>query len=320
MLTKTVAARKRQLINLAYIIFGSLALAFGTAIFLTRLNIVAGGLSGIAIIIQYFVGPKFGQVIDIIVIIFSWLFFFLGLGLLGKEFAMKTLVSTIVYPLALSLFLRIPLFIELSKQIAYYGMTDQSASVPIGNIILCGIFGGVFIGYGVAFNFKGGGSSGGVDVIIALLKKYTGIKESITSFLIDASVIITGMFIIPSNLVPCLNGILSAFVTALMIDYFYNRNQSSYQADIISSKWEEISKYVQDELGRGATIITAVGGYKYDDRPVLRVVFPKSQYKAIRDLIAEVDPKAFITFTQTNGVYGEGFEKHTALTKKKRKK
>ena len=298
--------------NMFQIIFGSISLAFGTALFLTRLNIVAGGLSGIAIILQFFIGDKFfgGQSIDIIVFILTWTLWVLGLITIGKKFALKTLISSIVYPLALSLFLRVPAFISASKMIAEYGMKflPAGADVPIGNLLICGIFGGVFIGVGVAFNFAGGGSTGGVDVFIAMANKYLGIRESIASFVLDAAVILCGMFVIPSNIVPSLCGIISACVTALMIEYFYNASQSSYQADIISSNWEEISAEVQNILGRGATIINAEGGYKGDKRVILRVVFDKTQYKAIREIIAKIDPKAFMTFTQTYGVYGEGFK------------
>ena len=75
-------------------------------------------------------------------------------------------------------------------------------------ITACGIFGGVFIGLGVAMNFAGGGSSGGVDVLIAIAHKYLGVKESIASFVIDSSIIICGMFIIPKNIVPSFFDIL----------------------------------------------------------------------------------------------------------------
>ena len=303
--------------NLFQIILGCISLAFGTAIFLTTLNIVAGGLSGIAIVIQFFIGDKFfgGQSIDIFVFILTWLLWILGLLLVGKKFAIKTLVASIVYPLALSLFLRVPAFTDLAKMIAYYGINDiANEVVPIGNMLICGVFGGVFIGVGVALNFSGGGSTGGVDVFIAILHKYFGIRESIASFVIDAGIILCGMFIIPSNIVPSLCGIISACVTALMIEYFYNASQSSYQADIISEKWEEISTYVQNVLGRGATVINAEGGYKGEKRPILRVVFDKTQYRAMREIIAKTDPKAFMTFTQTFGVYGEGFSPNETPT------
>ena len=321
LLKMTALEKKFFFKNLFQIIFGCICLAFGTAIFLTTLNIVAGGLSGIAIIIQFFIGDKFfgGQSIDIFVFVLTWALWILGLLLVGKKFAIKTLVASIVYPLALSLFLRVPAFIQLADMIAYYGMETKEAAVPIGNLLICGIFGGVFIGLGVALNFSGGGSTGGVDVFIAILHKYFGVRESVASFVIDASIILCGMFVIPSNIVPSLNGIISACVTALMIEYFYNASQTSYQADIISSKWEEISKYVQDVLGRGATVINAEGGYKGEQRIILRVVFDKTQYRAMREIIAKTDPRAFMTFTQTFGVYGEGFTPNEAPTIVKKK-
>lgn len=295
--------------NMLMIIIGAISLAFGTAIFLTRLNIVSGGLSGIAIIVQYFVGDKFigNQSIDIIVFALTWLLWIVGLIFVGKEFAFKTLVSSIVYPLALSLFLRVPLFIQLSDMIATYGVASGE-TVPIGNLLICGIFGGAFIGFGVAINFRGGGSTGGVDVFIALINKWFGIKESTVSFVLDSAVILCGMFIIPDNIVPSLNGIISALVTALMIEYFYIGRNTSYQADIISDNWEQMSEIIQDLTGRGTTVIEAAGGYKGEQRIILRVVFDKTQYKMIRDIIYKCDDKAFITFTQTYGVFGEGFK------------
>ena len=294
------------------VLIGSFLLAFGTATFFTNLNIVAGGLSGIGIIVQSFIGEygPGGQIIDIVVIVCTWLLWLVGLIFIGKDFAFKTLVSSIVYPLALALFLRVDFFQQFSRDICFYGITDFSAPTPIGNLLLCGLFGGVFVGGGVALTFLGGGSSGGVDVIIVLVSKRTPLRESIVSFLIDGTIILVGMFVIKDNVIPGLCGMASAFVTALMIETIYNKNQSSYQVDIISEHWEAISQFAQNELERGATIIHAEGGYKGEERVILRVVFDKRQYSKIRNFIATVDPKAFVTFTQTNAVYGEGFKIH----------
>ena len=129
-----------------------------------------------------------------------------------------------------------------------------------------------------------------------------------------------------SFLLPCLSGILSAFVTALIIEVIFIGSQTSYQVDIISEKWEEISKFAQDEMGRGATIIPAKGGYRGENRPILRIVFDRRQYNRIRAQISKVDPKAFVTFTRTNAVFGEGFKAHieentiTQEMKKRKKK
>ena len=298
--------------NNILVLIGSFLIAFGTAIFFTNLNIVAGGLSGVGIIFQNFLGDygPGGQIIDIVVIVLTWVLWVIGLIFIGKDFAFKTLISSIVYPLALTLFLRVEVFQNFSRDICFYGITDFTAPTPIGNLLLCGLFGGVFVGSGVALTFLGGGSSGGVDVLIVLTSKHTPLRESVVSFLIDGSIIVVGMFAIKDNIIPGLCGIISAFVSALMIETMYNRRQSSYQVEVISDKWELISEFAQNELERGATIIHAQGGYKGDERTILRIVFDQRQYAKIKYFIARVDPKAFVTFTQTNAVYGEGFKIH----------
>lgn len=293
--------------NYVAIVLGTFLLAFGSVIFLTKAELVAGGISGIAIIIQHFVDVA---IYDYLVAGLTILFWLIGLIFLGKDFAIKTALSSLLYIGFTFLFKRVVFFDELAKTFA----GEQLA----GNLILCGIFGGVFIGGGVAITFLGGGSTGGVDVVQLLLSKYTGIKESVSSFLIDGIIILVGMFSM-QLWVQSLCGILSSFVTAALIEIVYIKNQTAYQVDIISDKWEEISRYAQDELERGATIIHAQGGYKGEERVILRVVFDRFQYEKIKKYIASVDPKAFVTYTQTNAVFGEGFKKHTKKSKKSKK-
>lgn len=300
----------KRALRVFFVIIGSMLLAFGTAVFLTRLEIVAGGLSGVAIIVQHFIGGT-DQYIDIIVGAASVVLFFVGLFFVGKDFALKTLVSTIAYPAFLALFLRIPYFQEIA--------TLVSGDGSVGYIILCGVFGGVFVGSGVALTFLGGGSTGGVDIIVVVVSEKTRMKESIVSFLVDASIILLSMILIRENFVNSLCGIISAFVVALMIEYLFINQTSAIQADVISDKWEEISRFAQDEMKRGATIIKAQGGYHGDERIILRVVFDKRQFDMFKRFVASTDPKAFITYTQTNAVYGEGFYSHLASKKGKNK-
>ena len=297
----------KQINNYIAVILGTFLLAFGSVIFLTKSELVAGGVSGIAIIIQHFVSS---QIYDYLVAGLTVFFWLIGLIFLGKDFALKTALSSGLYIGFTFLFKRVPFFDELATTFA----GEQLA----GNLILCGIFGGVFIGGGVAITFLGGGSSGGIDVVQLLVSKYTGIKESLSGFLIDGTIIVVGM--ISMRLwIPALCGILSSFMTAALIEIVYIKNQTAYQVDIISDKWQEISRYAQDELERGATIIHAEGGYKGEERVILRVVFDRFQYDKIKKYIASVDPKAFVTYTQTNAVFGEGFKKHSKKNKKSKK-
>lgn len=299
-----------QIRNYILVIIGTFLLAFGSVIFLTKCELVAGGISGIAIIIQHGFNNSGIYVYDYVVAgltVISWL---VGLLFIGKDFAIKTALSSTLYIGFTFLFARVPLFDKIA--------TNFVGEQEVGNLILCGLFGGVFVGGGVAMTFLGGGSTGGVDVIQVILNKHFRIKESITSFFVDASVIIIGMAVM-QLWVPALCGILSAFVTAALIEVVYIRNQTAYQVDIISNEWKKISDYAQNELERGATIIRAEGGYKGEERVILRIVFDKMQYEKIRNYIASVDPSAFVTFTQTNAVFGEGFKHNKKSVKNKKK-
>ena len=302
----------QQILNYFLVVIGTFFLAFGSIVFLTKCELVAGGVSGIAIIIQHFI-PKSYDITVAILMVILWI---IGFIFVGKDFALKTLLSSVLYIGFTFLLNRVEFFSEtLASNFA--GPLTDGAYNP-ANLILCGLFGGVFVGGGVALTFIGGGSTGGVDVFQIMGYKYLKIKESITSFLIDVVVIVVGMASM-QLWIPALCGILSSFVTAALIEVVYVRSQTSYQVDIISDHWQEISDYAQNELERGATIIRAEGGYKGDERIILRVVFDKRQYDKIREYIATIDPKAFVTFTQTNAVYGEGFQKHTKKPKIKKK-
>lgn len=311
------------------VILGTVIVAFGNVAFLVPLDINAGGLSGIGIIARYFAPDSFKVILyNIIITGSSIILWLLGLLFIGKDFAIKTLIASIIFPAATWLFSACPGLSDLVNQ--FGELLKTAASGPTaGNFLLAGLFGGVFVGTGVALTFVGGGSTGGVDVLTFLMEKFLKLKQSIASFIIDGTIVVTGLAIlVPQDggfLLPCLSGILSAFVTALIIEFIYIGSQTSYQVDIISEHWEEISKFAQDELGRGATILHAQGGYKGDERVILRIVFDKRQYNKIRQFISKVDPKAFVTFTRTNAVFGEGFKPHTTSTlldekKKKNKK
>lgn len=296
------------------VILGTFLVAFGNVAFLAPLDINAGGLNGVAIIARFFVADNMKVLLyNIIIDASSVILWLIGLAFIGKEFALKTLVATIAFPLANWLFTACP---GLSDALIKFGeiLKNAGGGPTAGNYLMSGIFGGVFVGAGVAVTFVGGGSTGGVDVLTFLMEKYLHIKQSIASFIVDGTIVIVGLSVllpVDNNfLLPCLSGIISAFMTAIIIEVIYIGSQTSYQVDIISDKWEEISQYAQDVLGHGATIIHAKGGYKGDERIILRIVFKKREYSKIRSYIAHVDPKAFVTYTQTNAVFGEGFRSH----------
>ena len=314
--SSTKRQKRRTVLSIFSIILGSVIIAFGSSIFLISDGIPAGGLSGAGVVIQY-LAPSFN--IELFVMIASWTFFFIGWVFLGTKFIAKTLISTIVFPLALFGFAHIPFFVEMAEYFHATATTFVVDGVPITvvnnvQILLNGLFGGALVGVGVSLTFIGGGSSGGVDVLYFIIAKYLRVKQSISSFVIDSVVLLAGIIITAvkkdAEIIRPLIGIVSVLVGAIMIEYFYIRRNSAYCAEIISSKWEEINRFIQEDIGRGTTLLEVRGGWSDAKKVMIRAVFDQNDYQAIRTKISQVDPLAFVTYTRTEAVFGEGFTPH----------
>lgn len=291
--------------NYLLITAGCFLLAFGNAAFLEPLSLVTGGVSSLGIIIQWLVRQSGSdlRVFDIVtwaamavLLIVSFLF-------LGKRFTLHTLFASIVYPAILTVLYRTNALDFISKQL----MAEPGDADALSKALLAGIFGGAFVGGGVAVTYLGDGSTGGFDVIAVIIARHSAIKESVSSFIIDGSLIVIGMLLmkdIPLGLI----GILSALVCALMVQYCYVNANSYIIADIVSKNYEEIMEYVHKEMEHATTVIDATGGYTGNDRKILRVAFNKRELYDFRCFIGQTDPEAFVTFTQASMINGEGFD------------
>ncbi len=287
--------------KLFLIVFGTVILAFGTAVFILPFNLVVGGVSGIALILDAALPYEFITV-DLIITMITWLLFFVGLIVLGKDFAMKTLISTIVYPIMLSVFLRVvsPDFLG-----GFFDLASSSYSEI--SLMLAAIAGGACVGTGCAVTFIGGGSTGGVDIIaFSLCRIFKRLKSSYAIFAIDAATVLLGMFVI-GDLVLSLLGILSVLISAVMVDKVFLGMSRAYVAHIITNKYEEINRGVIDVLGRTTTIIDAIGGYSGDGKKMVMVSFTMAQYNSLLDVIKKNDKYAFVTISQAHEINGEGW-------------
>ena len=152
--------------NTALVILGTVVLAFGTAVFILPMNIVSGGLSGLSIVIDKIVAIE-AITVDGVILVLTWALFFIGLFILGKAFALKTLLSTLIYPVAVSLFLRLA---EPDMMNGFFCLAEH----PNGDLalVIAALVGGVFVGLGCALTFMGGGSTGGVDIIAFSVCKF----------------------------------------------------------------------------------------------------------------------------------------------------
>ena len=317
--------QKRTVLRLAgnylLVTLGCFFLAAGIAVFLVPNDLITGGLSSISIIIQYFVtksGSDF-QIVDIVNWILQFIFLGISFVFLGKRYTIRTLYSTLVYPLFFSLLYRLPL--AGGTSLGLYVHSQMFANGPdYAVLLLAAIFGGVLVGLGVAVSYAGGGTTGGVDIISVIVAKHTPIKEGVSSIIIDTTLILIGM-IAMKDINLGLIGVISAVVAGFVIQIIYVRGSSFIIADIITCKPDEIRHYVETEMDRTTTIIQAKGGYTQEDKPIVRVAFSRREWLGFKSFIASTDPRAFVTFTTASMINGEGFDPLTSgLLKKPAKK
>ena len=300
----------RSLKRFGLVVLGSAVLGLGAGFFLGPNSIVTGGLTGIGIILQ----SLFGLNLDLTVLVLQVIFFLLGWVFLGKNMALKTIVATIVYPLTLALggYLATffpDFFVPLAETTALGGTELVVGGLPTVNCVLSAVFGGVLVGTGVGLTFLGGGSTGGVDILVLIIQKFTKVKTSTITFLIDGSIVVVGLISL-KRIDMMLIGVVSAFITSIMIDRIFD-TEDNVIVSVISKKYDKINSIILEKLDRGSTIVNAIGGYSQKDVKMLQVVLGIREYYLLKEIIAQEDPEAFMYMTKVSSVHGEGFKAHS---------
>ncbi|MBQ7343691.1 MAG: YitT family protein [Clostridia bacterium] len=298
---------KRLIKNVSLVLIGTFILAFGIAMFIFPFDLVTGGISGIGIILaKAFSGvPFLGDLgPDVYSSVINWILFALGFLILGKTFALNTLISTAFYPLALF----ISEYIVYDSPIAaLLDLTKYTGEYQAIALIVATVFGGACIGAGCAFTFLGGGSTGGVDVIALTLSKYVkGLKSSVSFFICDTLIILIGVFAVDNFLLSLL-GIISAFICAMSVDKLFLGESSAFIAHVVSDKYEEINRAVIEKMSRTTTIVEATGGYSGEGKKLVIITFAMRQYPAFTQLISSIDKNAFVTVHRAHEINGEGW-------------
>lgn len=297
--------------NVVLVVIGTFILSFGTSLFMLPYNLVTGGVSGYAIVLSQIIPQEYLSV-EMIITILTWAMFLMGFVVLGRAFAMKTLISTIVYPIGVAIFSNIT-----SEDFLGGFFNLQTSSHSDVGVILAAVFSGVLVGLGCALSFLGGGSTGGVDVIaFAVCKIFKKLRSSVVIFVVDASAVVLGMFVI-GDFVISLLGIISAFIAALVVDKVFLGGSKAFVAHIVTDKCEEINKLVIENLDRTSTIIDVVGGYSGVDKKMLMVSFSMNEYSELIDIINKTDKGAFVTVNQAHEINGEGWTRYELKKRKK---
>ena len=302
---------KKVLRQAGMVFLSAFVLAFAVELFIANFGIVSGGVTGIAIVLEElcknYVDANGDRILDAEFWITSltWIFFFLGLIFVGKQFAMKTLLFTIFYPCCIYLvesFLKWDIFGDY-----FTCISDPTYIYYNIGLILAAIVGGALVGLAIAISFMAGSSTGGVDIIsIAVCKLFPKIKISRITLLIDATIVIFGMFVIQKFVISLL-GIISAAVTSFVIDKVFLGGSRAFIAQIVSDKHEDIRNAIRDEMDRTSTIFDCIGGYSGENKRMVMVSFTMSQYAQLMNIIEHIDDRAFVTVHRAHEINGLGF-------------
>lgn len=276
---------KKEIFNdLLLIIAGNIILSIGVGLFVLPSNILSGGVAGISVALQPFLHMNPNTMISILTVGL----FIIGSLLLGKKFAIHTLLSTIFYPL----------FVTVISAHVHEQVTDSP--------LLASIYAGVFVGVGVGLVFRSGASTGGMDIPPLIINKYTGIPLPTLVLITDGLTVCVG--ILAYGLEAALIGLISVYVSSIMINKVLTiGGHDAKNVMIISEAYEQIMSAIYCEIHRGATVIEASGGYTGKKRPLIMVVVAKKQLPALHRLVTHIDPEAFVVVTDTTEVQGLGF-------------
>lgn len=273
----------RHTIDTLMIIVGSLITALAFNLFLVPSQIASGGVSGISVIVEslFDIEPAYTQ----------WALniplFFAGFLLLGRDYAIRSLLGTIV----------LPLFVFLTRDFP----------VPTADSLLASLYGGIGVGFGLGIVFRGRGSTGGLSTLAQIIQKYSGLSLSVCVVMMDGMVIaLAGFILSPEN---ALYALIGLYITGKIIDLIELGFGYTKVAYIIADNTEAISKAVLVELDRGLTKLNAQGGYTGDDRTVLMVVVGQSEVTRLKTLVQTLEPTAFVIITNAHEVLGEGFKR-----------
>ncbi len=248
-------------------------------------NLAEGGFTGITLLLYFLFefDPSYTNLILNIPL------FILGWKLLGRVAFYYTMIGTISVSIFLWLFQRYQLDIPLD-----------------GDLMLAALFAGVFIGVGLGIIFRYGGTTGGVDIIARLVRKYVGWPMGRTMFLFDA-VVITISLIFYLSPREAMYTLLAVFIGARVIDFMQEGAYAARGAMIISEQNDKIAEKILNEMERGVTILKGIGSYTKQEKHILYCVVGRSEVGRLKQVIISVDPHAFVSVSDVHDVLGEGF-------------
>ena len=275
-------------VDYLFIFMGTGIMALAIQCIFEPIGLVTGGFSGIAIIIRKMTAGivEGGVPLWLTNLALNVPVFIAALIIKGRKFLGRTVIGTVL----LSFWLYVIPQVDLTQ----------------GDYMLSAVFGGVITGIGIGFVLLAKATTGGTDMVSALIQKYVR-HYSVVQILqvIDGMVVLAGLYVF--GLKPALYAIVAIFITSKFSDALMEGMKYSKAAFIITDYYKEIADAIMTQLDRGLTGLDATGMYSGDKKTVLYCVVSKKEIVELKDIVAKIDPKAFVIVTDAREVFGEGF-------------
>lgn len=315
---KKIKITKKHIKDFLTINLGVFLMAMAYSILIDRNKLVIGGVGGIATILSNAI-TRLKINSSFIILIINLVLLLIALIFVGKKFFLKTLYTSLIYPVYVFMFEKIILLLQdvvpdlsLTKEELAIKLSDIALGQNAANAIMAGsyllviIFGAVISGFGLGLALKKGASTGGVDIIQQILLDRFKIPFSISLLMIDGT-IVTVAAIYFKDFFMILYGFLFIYLSGVVLDAIVFSGFNSRAVYIITSDPEAVKNKIYSVLERGVTEIYSRGGYRQEDKKMLVCVMSNNEFYKMKTLILEIDKRAFIFVARVSEVHGEGF-------------
>lgn len=278
-----------------------LAIAVGLALYalswttlMLPYGITTGGVTGVAAIIFYATGFE----MQISYLLINSVFLIFALKILGWRFCAKTVYAVLL----------LTIFLKVGQVFMSDGNGGFKLILGEGQNFMACVVGAILCGIGVGMCFAANGSTGGTDIIAAIVNKYRDVSLGRVILFIDILIIGSTYFVF-HDITRMMFGYVTMMIMSASLDFYVNSARQSIQILIFSYKYEELANYINQEIHRGVTVLNGMGWYSKKESHVLVVLVRKPDATNLLRAIKQIDPNAFISMSRVVGVYGQGFDK-----------
>lgn len=274
--------RRKLLVQSGYLVAGALIFSVGVNGFVVPNRLAEGGVSGLSILLHYATGLPLGALyllLNIPLLLFGW-------WGVGGPFILRTLLGAVLVSAALA-------------------ATHHLAFPMPDDLLLASLYAGAIIGLGLGLMFRSEGSSGGFDILARFAKDRWGISVAESFLVLDAIVIgVTALYLGADT---ALYALIVTFIGGRVVDFIQDGPRRAKAVFVVSTRPDEVARWITRELGRGATLLKGEGAWTAEERRMVLAVMNRRELSQLKGSLAEIDAGAFVMIADVAEVMGEGF-------------